>query len=46
MKLEEFAQFVPALSGMSHVEKIKHFGWFVLTQEQRPRFTADFRGAL
>ena len=40
MTLEEFAQLVPGLSGMSHVEKIKHFGWFLQTQENRQRFTA------
>jgi hypothetical protein len=44
MNLEEFAQLVSGLSGMSHVEKIKHFGWFRMTQEQRRRFTtADIR---
>jgi hypothetical protein len=44
MNLEEFAQLVPALSGMSHVERIRHFAWFMLTQEQRERFgTADVR---
>src|SRR5438067_2008893 len=29
MTLEEFAQLVPGLSGMSHVDKIKHFNWFM-----------------
>jgi hypothetical protein len=39
MNLEDFAQLVPGLLGMSHVEKIKHFGWFMLTQDQLTRFT-------
>lgn len=44
MNLEEFAQFVPCLSAMSHVEKIRHFGWFLLTHEKLARFgTADIR---
>ncbi|HVK15760.1 MAG TPA: hypothetical protein VM533_02365 [Fimbriiglobus sp.] len=44
MNLEEFAQLVSGLSGMSHVEKIKHFAWFILTQEGRDRFgTTDIR---
>jgi len=44
MTLEEFAQLVPGLSGMSHVDKIKHFGWFLQTHENRQRFTsADIR---
>src|SRR5262249_16596955 len=38
MNLEEFAQFVPGLSGMSHVEKIRHFGWLLLTHEKLERF--------
>ncbi len=42
MNIEEFAHIVPGLAGMNHVEKIKHFGWFMLTQDQRERFgTAD-----
>lgn len=44
MNLEEFAQLVPGLSGMSHVEKIRHFGWFLLTHDELERFgTADVR---
>ena len=44
MNLEEFALAVPTLSGMSHVEKIKHFAWFLLSQERRERFvTSDLR---
>ncbi len=41
MTLEDFAQLIPGLSGMSHVEKIKHFGWFVQTHEGRARFTTS-----
>jgi hypothetical protein len=41
MTLEEFAQLVPGLSGMSHVDKIKHFGWFLQTHEDRARFTTS-----
>jgi hypothetical protein len=37
MKIEEFAAKVPGLSGMSHVEKIKHFAWFLQTQDSRER---------
>jgi hypothetical protein len=40
MTIEEFAQLVPGLAGMSHVERIRHFAWFVLTQENRDRFGA------
>jgi hypothetical protein len=40
MTLDEFAQLVPGLPGISHVERIKHFGWFVLTQEKKERFSA------
>lgn len=40
MTIDDFAQLVSGLSGMSHVERIKHFGWFVLTQEKKARFTA------
>lgn len=44
MKIEEFAAFVPGLSGMSHVEKIKHFTWFLQTQGGRERVAgADIR---
>jgi hypothetical protein len=44
MTLEEFAQLVPGLSGMSHVDKIRHFAWFLLTQEGKDRFSpADVR---
>lgn len=40
MKIEEFGALVPGLSGMSHVEKIKHFAWFLQTQEGRERVAA------
>jgi hypothetical protein len=40
MMIEDFAQLVPGLSEMSHVERIRHFAWFVLTQEKRDRFGA------
>jgi hypothetical protein len=44
MTLEEFAQIVPGLAGMTHVERIKHFAWFLLTQEKCERFqTGDLR---
>jgi hypothetical protein len=44
MKIEGFASLVPGLTGMSHVEKIRHFAWFILTQDGRERFgTADIR---
>lgn len=44
MTLEEFAQLIPGLAGMSHVDKIKHLAWYVLTQDGRDRFTtADVR---
>src|SRR5688572_19022912 len=44
MKLEEFAHRVPNLKGMSHVERIKHLAWYVLTHGQRERFApADIR---
>lgn len=39
MTLEDFAQLVPGLAGMSHVDKIKHLAWFVLTQDSRDRVT-------
>lgn len=38
MNIDEFAQLAPGLSGALHVEKIKHFAWFILTQEGRERF--------
>jgi hypothetical protein len=40
MTIDEFALLVPGLSGMSHVERIRHFAWFVLTYGKRPRFGA------
>lgn len=44
MTLEEFTQAAAGLSRMGHVDKIKHFAWFVHTQDQRDRFqTADIR---
>jgi len=44
MTLQEFAQLVPGLSGLAHVEKIKHFGWYLHTQESMERFaTGDIR---
>lgn len=44
MTLAELTQLVPGLSGMSHVEKIRHFAWYLLTQEQRERFApSDIR---
>jgi hypothetical protein len=44
MTLEEFAALVPGLTGMSHVDKIKHLAWFALTQDRRERFaTAGIR---
>ena len=38
MTIDEFAQLAPGLSGAFHVEKIKHFAWYVLTQENQERF--------
>lgn len=44
MNLEEFAQLIPGLSALSHVEKIRHFGWFLLTQAKLARFgSSDIR---
>src|SRR4051812_47145103 len=44
MTLDEFAQLIPGLGGMSHVDKIRHFAWFLLAHEKRERFsTADIR---
>ncbi len=38
MTLEEFAQLIPGMEGMSHTDRIRHFGWFVHTQQQKDRF--------
>lgn len=44
MTLQDFAGLVPGLSGMRHVDKIRHFAWFLLTQEGKDRFgPADVR---
>jgi hypothetical protein len=44
MNIEGFAQVVPGLATMNHVEKIKHFAWFIFTHERRERFaTADIK---
>lgn len=44
MTLEEFGRIVPGLSVMSHVEKIIHLAWFVLTQNNQDRFSpSDIR---
>lgn len=44
MTLEEFAQLVPGLAGMSHADKIRHLAWYALTQDGRERFaTGDIR---
>jgi hypothetical protein len=40
MNIEEFALLVPDLATMKHVDKIKHFAWFVQTQQQQSKFTA------
>jgi hypothetical protein len=40
MTLDDFARLVPDLSGMGHIERIKHFGWFVLVVEKQDRFAA------
>jgi hypothetical protein len=40
MTLEEFVQLIPNFSGMSHVDRIRHMGWFLLSQEKRDRFAA------
>ena len=40
MKIEEFGALVRGLSGMSHVERIKHFAWFLQTQDKRERVAA------
>jgi hypothetical protein len=39
MTLAEFAQLVPGLAAMSHVDKLKHLSWYVLSQEGKERFT-------
>jgi hypothetical protein len=38
MTLEEFAQLVPGMAGMSHTDRIRHFAWYVHTQEKKERF--------
>jgi hypothetical protein len=44
MKIEEFAQIVPGLAGKSHVDKLQHFAWFLVTYDARDRFwAADMR---
>ena len=40
MTIAEFAQLIPGLMGMSHVDRIKLFGWYVLTHEKKERFAA------
>lgn len=45
MTVEEFARLVPGLSGMSHVERVHHFAWFLHVHGGRERFgTADLQG--
>ena len=39
MNLDEFSRAVPGLATMNHVEKIEHFAWFVLAQENAERFS-------
>ena len=38
MNLDEFGKAVSSLTTMNHVEKIKHFAWFILAQEFAERF--------
>lgn len=38
MTLEEFAQLVPGMTGMSHTDRLKHFAWYVHSQQKKDRF--------
>jgi len=38
MTPEEFAQSAPGLANIRHVDRIKHFAWFILNEEKRERF--------
>jgi hypothetical protein len=40
MTLEEFAQLISGFAGMSHIDRIKHFAWYVHTQDKKDRFAA------
>jgi hypothetical protein len=44
MTLDELSRAVPGLATMNHVDKIKHFAWFLVTQDKVERFgVADIR---
>ena len=41
MSLSDFAKGVPGLLGLSHADKVKHFGWYLHTERQKESFKAS-----
>ncbi len=40
MELTDFVNSVPGFAGISHVEKVKHLGWYLLAHRGMERFTS------